>query len=74
MKNLIHGGLFDDSSQIHHHHTISYLGDYAQVVGNEHDGHVILMLQIAHQCEDLCLRGYVQSGGGFIGDQETRVT
>ena len=52
-----------------HDHAIGDLGDDAEIMGDEHDGHVAAALQVADQFEDLRLRRDVERGGRFVGDQ-----
>ena len=42
-------------------------------MGDEHDGHPVLLLELAHQLEDLGLGGDVERGGGLVRDQERRL-
>ena len=62
--------MLGDAAEIHHHDVIGDLGDDAQIVGDEHDGHAQLVLQVLDQIEDHRLRGHVERRGGLIGDEE----
>ncbi len=73
VEDRIHRPLLDHAAQVHHHHVGGHLGDHAQVVGDQHDRHAVFLLQLAHQLEDLGLRGDVQRGGGLVGDQQRRL-
>ncbi|MNW59658.1 hypothetical protein D3C74_375880 [compost metagenome] len=39
-------------------------------MGDEHVGQTILLLQILHQIEHLCLNRYIQRGDRLIADDE----
>jgi hypothetical protein len=39
-------------------------------VGDEDDGHAHLLLQAAHEVEDLSLDGDIERGGRFVGNDE----
>ena len=58
---------------IHDHDPVGSLRNNAQIVGDEHDGGVILPLEPLHQAQNLGLNGDVQSRGGFVGNQQGRV-
>ena len=40
-----------------------------QVVGDQHQRHILLLLQLQQQFDNLRLNGHVQRGGRFIGNQ-----
>ena len=52
---------------------VGELGDDAEVVGDHHDRHLVLGLQLLHQPQDLRLRGHVERGRRLVGDQDLRV-
>jgi len=51
---------------------LGHVGDHAHVVGDEHDGHTGLILELADEVQDLGLSGDIQGRGGFVGDEEAR--
>ncbi len=55
---------------IHHRHTIGHLGDHPDVVGDDDDGEVELVAEIAEQVEELRLDDHVQGGGRLVGDHQ----
>ena len=61
--------LLDLAAGIHHHDAVGVLGDHAHVVGDQHDGRAVGLLQLAHQVEDLRLDGDVERRGRLVGDQ-----
>ena len=56
--------------EVHHHHLVRHLRDHPHVVGDQHDRHAVLTLQLADQVQDLRLGGDVEGGGGLVGDQQ----
>ncbi len=51
-------------------HSIGHLAHHCEVVTDEQIGEPELFLQPAHQLENLSLDGNVESGGGFVADDE----
>ena len=74
VENLIHRAPLADPAGVHDNDLVAHIGDHAQVVGNHDDGHAHFLLQVLHQLQNLGLNGHVQSGGGFIGNQDVRLT
>ena len=58
---------------IHDDDPFGHLGDHAEIVGDQHDGGVDLLLQFAHQVEDLRLDRHIERGRRLVGDQQLRV-
>ena len=71
-KEVPHNGPFHHSPGVHYHHRITTLGDHAQIVGDEHDGHAALGLQSLQQLQNLRLDGDIQRRGGLIRDEQLR--
>ena len=67
------GRLLDLAAGVHHHDAVGVLGDHAHVVGDQHDGGAVGLLQLAHQVEDLGLDGDVERRGRLVGDQHLRI-
>jgi hypothetical protein len=63
----------NNAAQIHHRHVVGDLGDDADVMGDEDDGHAQLALELLEQVDDLGLGGDVERRGGLVGDQQARV-
>ena len=59
---------------VHHHHPPSHLGDDAQVMSNEDDGHPKRVLEFLHEIKDLGLDRNVEGSRGFVGNEEVRMT
>ena len=58
---------------IHHHHFVGHVGDDAEIVGDEHQRHARLGLQLLHEVEDLRLRGHVERRRRLVGDEQRRL-
>ncbi len=71
-KNCIHSALFHYDSLVHHQHIVRYFSDNTQVVRDKNYAHLVFLLQVLHQFDDVFLHGYVQCGGGLIGNQQRR--
>jgi hypothetical protein len=69
-ENFFNGALLDEFSFEHNQNTIGEIGDDAEVVGDEEDGHTELIAEIAKEIENLGLDGDIKGGGGFIGNEE----
>jgi hypothetical protein len=63
---------FNRFARIHHHHSVSEVGDHSQVVRHKNHGHTQLALERDEQLQDLRLYGRVQGSGRFIGNQNLR--
>ena len=75
VKEDISDGIFlHNIALVHYDSAVGDFGDHSKVVGDEQHSHAVFFLQIANQFEDVFLDGDVQSGGGFVGDEEFRVT
>ena len=55
---------------VHDRHPIGYLGHDAEVMGDPHDRQPVLVLDLAHQIDDLGLDGHVKGRGRFVGDEQ----
>ncbi len=62
--------LLDELARVHDGHLVGGLGDDAEVVRDEQDGHVPLGLELAEQVQDLRLNGHVEGGGRLVGDEQ----
>ncbi|MCY1299314.1 hypothetical protein D9M70_488370 [compost metagenome] len=58
---------------VHHADAVGGLGDHRQVVGDQHQGHALVALQVEQQVHDLRLDGHVEGGGRLVGDQQARL-
>ena len=73
VKDVVDLALLDHPAEIHDHHVVGHLRHHAEVVGDEHDRHSPLPLQLAQQIQDLRLRGDVQRRRRLVGDQQARI-
>jgi hypothetical protein len=69
----LHVGTLDDLAGVHDDDLVRHLGHDAEVVGDEHDRHPVLLAQAAHELEDLRLDRDVERGGRLVGDQQVGV-
>ena len=73
LEHVPDGAPLHDAAHIHDGHVVGQLAHHAHVVGDEHDGGVVLPLELLHQLEDLGLDGHVQSGGRLVCDEHLGV-
>ena len=60
----------DDAAEIHHADPARHVADHGEVVADEEIGQAELVLQVAHQIEDLRLHGDVERRGRLVADDE----
>ena len=65
--------VLDLHAMSHHHHAVSDFGNDAHVMGNEHQRHADLGLELPDEVEDLGLYRDVKCGRRLVGDQQTRM-
>ena len=63
-------GDLDDAAEIHHADAARHVADHGEVVADEQIGQAELVLQVAHQIEDLRLHGDVERRGRLVADDE----
>ena len=66
-------GIFDDFAQVHYCDIIGHAGDDAEVVGDEHNRHADVGLEMAHQVQDLGLYRDIEGCRGFVGDEQAGI-
>ena len=66
--------LFDDFAVFHHQDAAAILGGKTEIMGDQDGAHLTVADEAGDQIHDDFLGGDIQAGGGFIGDQEARVT
>jgi molybdopterin converting factor small subunit len=69
-KDFLLGTQLDDASGIHHGYAVGDLRDHCQIVGDEKHGKAELGTEVGEQSKYLGLNGDIESGGGFVGDEE----
>ena len=72
-EQLLRGGGFHQLAQIHDADVVRDVAHDREVMGDEHVGQPLLLLQILEQVEHLRLNGDVQGGDRLIADDELRV-
>ena len=65
--------LFYDFAMLHDDDVVAEAVCESKVMADEHVGHMGLFLQTIKQIEDGLLDGYVESGGGFVADDDFRL-
>lgn len=65
--------LFYDLAMLHDDDVVAEAVCESEVMADEHVGDVSLFLQTIKQIEDGLLDGYVESGGGFVADDDFRL-
>ena len=65
-------GLYQFSA-VHNVDLINHLGYNCQVMGDQHQGSIMLFYQLFHKLKDLFLNGNIQSSSRLICDQQLRV-
>src|SRR5438876_4639217 len=73
LEQLADGRFLDHLRAVHDDHALRGLGNDAHVVGDQHDRHAELGLQLVQQLEDLRRDGDVEGGGGLVGDEKVRI-
>ena len=68
--DLVGGTDLGYAACIHDRHPIGYLGHDAEVMGDPHDRQPVLVLELAHQIDDLGLDGHVKGRGRLVGDKQ----
>ena len=71
-KNMLHSAAFHDLAVIDDDNVICHIGDDAQIVGNQQDGHAQFLLQVFQKIQNLNLDCNVQRGGRLIGNKQGR--
>ena len=59
-----------DAARVHDRHPVDHAGDDAEVMGDEHEGHVPFVGEALQQPEYLRLDRDVQRGRGLVGDEQ----
>src|SRR5215471_4944401 len=70
VKNGAYGRPLDQLAGIHYPYIVTHFGDDADIMGDEDHGEAALFLDIFEQIEVLRLDCDIQTGGGFICNQQ----
>jgi hypothetical protein len=73
-KEFAHGSPFYDTAGVHHDDRITALGNDAEVVGDEDGRSIHFLTEFLEEVQDLSLDRDIESGGGFVSNDEIRVT
>ena len=73
IEDGVGGALFNHAARVHHRHPVGQFGDRAHVVRDHDDADAELILQLAHQIENLRLHRHVEGGGRLVRDHELRM-
>ena len=63
-------GDLDNAAEIHHADAARHVPDHGEVVADEEIGEAELVLQVAHQIEDLRLHRDIERRGRLVADDE----
>ena len=64
------GGMLHDLPGIHYGGFVRAAGNDAQVMGDKNHGHLCFFLMRVQKIENFRLNGYIQCGGGLIGNEQ----
>ncbi len=70
VENGIHPGLFHHFSGIHNRHLIAHLRHHPEIMGDHHDAHADLFLEVEHEVQNLGLNGHIQGCGRLVRDEQ----
>ncbi len=70
VEDIVDAAGLHDLALAHHQHLVGGGRDHAHVVGDHDDGGFQLLLQVAHDVEDLRLHRHVERGGRLVGDEK----
>ena len=73
-EHIIPRPVFHNLSSVHNCHLVAHSCNDSKIVGNQNQGHFSAVLQIVHQRQNLRLNRHIQSRGGFVSNQQFRVT
>ena len=74
IEDLCSSLFFNHTSSIHHLHNLPSLVINTKIMGDQHNGRIDLILQIAHQIQNPCLNSNVKSCGRLISDNQSWIT
>ncbi len=73
VKNRVYIASFRYLTQVHNRHFVGYLRDHTQIMGNQHDAHAELGLQLHQQFQNLSLGGDIHGRCWLVGDQQSGI-
>ena len=72
-KDPVHRRVLDHAAAIHDHHALGQFGDHTEIVGNQHQRHVLLGADLGDQRENLGLNGGIERRGRLVRHQHIRL-
>ena len=74
MGQNVHGiALLDHAAALQDGDVVGHVGHDAQVMADQHQGHVALLDKVAQQVENLLLQDHIERGRRFIGNEDARI-
>ncbi len=70
LENIARLAALDYLTRIHHDDVVRGFRHQRQIVRNQDQRHILLLLQLQQQLDNLCLNGHVQRRGWLVGDQQ----
>ena len=72
LEDIISRSQLHHVAQVHDTNAVGNILDDRQVMGDEHIGEMLLLLQFQQEVNHLGLDGHVQSGNGLVTDHKFR--
>jgi hypothetical protein len=69
-EDFVNAAFFHNQARVHYRDTVTEARHYAEVVGDEDDGHAFVVAQAADQRQYLRLYRYIKRCRGLIRDEE----
>ena len=71
-EDRLRRALLDDPPRVHHEYPRAQARDQRDIVGDQQDRGAGVLVELAHQRDDLVLDSHVERGGRLVGDQQCR--
>ena len=72
-QDLVDGSFFNDLAVFHDDDVVTELTRECQVMGDQHERHVVFIAQAGQQRQNVALRRDVQGRRRFVGDEDARL-
>ena len=72
-EHVAHHALLDHVALIQHRHAVADRLDDLHLVGDDHDGHAQLLVDLLEQIQNLAGGVGIQRGGGLVAEQHLRI-
>ena len=73
LKQVFGAGFLDQAAEIEHTDAVSHVLHHSQVMADQHIGQAKVVLEIAHQIEDLGLYRHIKRRGGLVTNDQLRL-